>query len=214
MVCVIAMPLISKAQTSFQLGVLPSININKPLPKDWSLNFKSESRQSLFQEKFSYDYLLTDISIGGAKKIGINTTLAIAYLIRIDNNSISNRAIQQLSFVRRFPGFRLSHRIAADQTFKNEENTEIRIRYRLSFEIPLQGQTLDPKEFFLKLNNEYLNAFEDEIYDLEIRFAAFAGYALSAKGKLELGIDYRLDSFIDKGARNRLWISINIYQAI
>jgi hypothetical protein len=211
---IISLPLISKTQTSFQLGALPSLNFNAKLPKDWSLNFKAESRQALYNENFDYDYLRTDISLGGGKKIGINTTLSMAYLMRIDNNSISHRAIQQLSFVRRYTGFRLSHRIAADQTFSKHESTEIRLRYRLSSEIPLQGQSLDPKEFFLKLSNEYLNAFERDDYDLEIRLAAFIGYALSATSKLEIGFDNRLDSFILNGTRNRLWIGINFYQAL
>lgn len=211
---IIFLPLISKTQKSFQLGALPSVNINAKLPKDWYLNFKAESRQALYNENFDYDYLRTDISIGGGKKIGINTTLAGAYLMRIDNNSISHRAIQQLSFVRRYTGFRLSHRISVDQTFSKQESTEIRLRYRLSAEIPLQGQSLDPKEFFLKLSNEYLNAFERDDYDLEIRLAAFIGYALSATSKLEIGFDNRLDSFILNGTRNRLWIGINFYQAL
>jgi hypothetical protein len=215
LLCIILIiPLISNAQSNFQLGILPSVNINAKLPKDWALNFKVESRQGLFNDQFNYDYLLTDISIGGGKKIGINTTLAGAYLIRIDNNSVRHRAIQQLSFVRRYPGLRLSHRISADQTFKDEESTEIRLRYRLSSEIPLQGHSLDPKEFFLKFNNEYLNAFEGNDYDLEIRVAAFVGYALTASGKLEIGPDYRLDSFINHAARNRVWISINFYQSL
>ncbi len=211
---IISLPLISKTQTSFQLGALPSLNFNAKLPKDWSLNFKAESRQALYNENFDYDYLRTDISLGGGKKIGINTTLSMAYLMRIDNNTISHRAIQQLSFVRRYTGFRLSHRIAADQTFSKQESTEIRLRYRLSSEIPLQGQSLDPKEFFLKLSNEYLNAFERDEYDLEIRLAAFIGYALSAANKLEIGLDNRLDSFINNGVRNRMWIGINFYQAL
>jgi hypothetical protein len=199
---------------------LPSLNLNKKLPKDWSVNFKAESGHRLsngnFNSKidFDYDYLLTDLSLIFAKKIGINASVAGGYLIRINNENISNRAIQQISFIKRYPAFRLSHRISADQTFRAESNTEFRFRYRLSSEIPLEGQTLDPKEFFIKTNNEYLNSFHGETYDLEVRIAGFLGYAFSPKSKFEFGLDYRIDSFIENNTRNRIWLGLNFYQSL
>ncbi len=210
----VLLPLIPKAQSSSQVGFLPSLNINKELQKDWSLHFKAESRQGLINGDFNYKYLLTDFSLILATKIGINTTVAGGYLMRINRNQITNRAIQQISFVKRYPGFRLSHRISADQTFQQDDQTEVRLRYRLSSEIPLSGQSLDPGEFFLKMNNEYLNSFQGDEYDLELRFAAFLGYALAYANKLEIGVDYRIDSFIDSNPRNRFWLSLNFYQTI
>lgn len=210
----VLLPLIPKAQSSYQFGLLPSLNINKKLQKDWSLHFKAESRQALINGDFNYEYLLTDLSLIAATKIGINTTIAGGYLMRIDEDQIKNRVIQQISYVKRYPGFRLSHRISADQTFQQDDQTEVRLRYRLSSEIPLSGQSLDPGEFFLKVNNEYLNSFQGDEYDLELRFAAFLGYAPGLANKLEIGVDYRLDSFIDHNPRNRFWISLNFFQTI
>jgi hypothetical protein len=199
------------AQASFELGFLPSLNINKKLPKDWSLNFKTESRQSILKDDFNYDYLLTDISLAASKKISINTSVAAGYLMRIDDKGIRNRTLQQISFVRRYEGFRLSHRFLADQTFEKDEDTEFRFRYRLSSEIPLQGKSLDPNEFFLKFSNEYLSSFQEKNYDLEIRGAAFIGYVISPKNLIEIGIDNRLDSFLEGNTRNRMWIGLNFY---
>jgi hypothetical protein len=202
------------AQSTFESGLLPSLNINKKLPKDWALNFKAESRQSLLKEDFNYDYLLTDISFAASKKVGINTAIAIGYLMRIDNSGIKNRTIQQITYVKRYSDFSLSHRLLADQTFAKDDNTELRFRYRLSSAIPLQGESSDPKEFFVKLSNEYLNSLYDRSYDLEIRGAAFIGYVISPADKLEFGFDYRADSFINGNLRNRLWISLNLYISI
>jgi hypothetical protein len=213
-VLVILLPLLAQAQASHQLGLLPSINLNKKLPKDWSLNFKAESRQSMYRGGFDYEYLLTDVALVAAKKIGINTSAAAGYLMRIDAEGVRHRAIQQISFVKRYAGFRLSHRVSADQTFENGDAPEYRLRYRLSSEVPLQGLSLDPKEFFLKLSNEYLGSMQHDDLDLEIRAAAFIGYAISPKQKLELGLDYRLDSFIHGQARNRYWIGLNFYQSL
>lgn len=207
-------PLPNIAQNSFEFGILPSLNINKKLPKDWSVNFKTESRQSLFKNDFNYDYLLTDLSLAAAKKTGINTTIAIGHLIRVTNVGIINRSIQQISTIKRYYSFRVAHRFSADQTYEKNNYTEFRLRYRASVEIPLNGQSLDPKELFLKLNNEYLNVLYGGEYDLEIRGAGFIGYTLTSTNKLELGLDYRLDSFIKDNPRHRFWIGINIYLSI
>ena len=208
------LPLFSSAQSSNQAGILPSININKKLPKDWSINFKTESRQSLFKEGFNYNYLLTDFSLAGAKKIGINTTVAVGYLLRVTDNGLVNRAIQQVSSVKRYPSFKFGHRFSADQTFEANDDAEFRFRYRASVEIPLNGQSLDPKELFLRLNNEYLNALRSGKYDLEIRGVGLIGYAFTANSKFELGLDVRLDSFLNTKLRNRSWLSLNFYQSI
>jgi len=40
------------------------------------------------------------------------------------------------------------------------------------------------------------------------------GYEFSPSNKLELGLDYRLDSFLNDKTRNRFWIGINFYQRI
>jgi hypothetical protein len=202
------------AQSSYQTGLLPSVNLNKKLPRDWAVNFKAESRQSIYDDELNIAYLLTDLSLSAAKKIGINSTIIAGYLLRAEKEEIKHRAIQQLVFVRRYTGFRLSHRVATDQTFEKDDNTEFRFRYRLSSEIPLAGQSLDPKEFFLKFSNEYLNIISGSDYDLEIRGAAFLGYVFSPSNKFELGIDYRVNSFINSSSRNRIWIGLNFYQSI
>lgn len=214
-ICVISLiPARNYGQSNIEIGFLPSLNINKSLQRDWSLIFKAESRQSLKKGDFDYDYLLTDISLAGSKKAGINTSVAAGYMVRIVDNKIRNRTFQQVTFVERYPRLRISHRLLSDQTFEKDQNTEFRLRYRISSEIPFQGQTPDPKEFFVKLNNEYLNSIQGKIYDLELRGAGFIGYVISTVSKLEIGFDYRIDSFINGNTRNRLWLGLNFYTSI
>jgi len=170
-------PLAHYGQGVHETGLLPSININKKLPSDWSINFKVESRQSIIEQ--SYRYQLTDVSLAGSKKIGINTSIAAGYMMRIEPEGIASRTIQQINFIVRKVDFKLAHRISCDQTLVPGESTEYRFRYRLSSEIPFSGQTLDVKEFFIKVSNEYLNSFLAGAYDLEIRGLGFVGYMLS-----------------------------------
>lgn len=212
--CLMTLTLASMAQSSQQLGLMPSLNINKKLPADRALNFKAESRQSLYNKQFNYKYLLTDLSLIAAQKISINTTLSAGYLIRISDDKPKHRTIQQLSIVKRYPSFRISHRLATDQTYSNAQAPEFRFRYRIASDIPLQGQSLDPGEFFLKVNNEYLNSFQQNQYDLEIRLAAFLGFQINPDYTLELGLENRTDSFIENNTRHRLWISLNFFQSI
>ena len=208
------MPAICFAQSSYQYGIIPSVNLQKNFPKQWKSVFKVESRQSLYKHTLKYDYLLTDISLVVTKRIATNITVGGGYLLRAENDYFYSRAIQQISFGKNYSVLRMAHRIMTDQTFEGEGNTEFRLRYRLSTEIPLQGQSLDIKEFYLKFNNEYLNSWQRNDYDMEIRLVALLGYSLSPVNDLEIGIDYRLDSFISDNSRNRIWLSINYFHLV
>lgn len=207
-------------QSTYEIGLLPSININAKLKSDWALNFKLESRQSFLkadfgdEASFDYQYLLSDLSMIVSKRITPSQTFGVGYLLRLRaNGSVGHRSIQQYSFVRRYELFRLSHRLSADQLFVKEQDTEFRFRYRLSTEIPLSGQTVDIGEFFVKLNNEYLIINNGESTDLEVRVGPYMGYAISNSTKLEAGIDYRINSFISSTTSQRFWLAINLFQS-
>lgn len=158
--------------------------------------------------------MLTDVSLVVTKRIAANITLGGGYLIRAEEDAFKNRAIQQISFSKKYPGFRMAHRIMTDQTFEKNENPEFRLRYRISSEIPLEGQSIDVNEFYLKINNEYLNSWQGNDYDMEIRWVALFVYSISPLNDLEMGIDYRLDTFINGNSRNRIWLSINFFHSL
>lgn len=204
-----------KAQSSYEAGLLPAFNLNKKLKKDWSLNSRLESRQLFLtggsdQERMSqYEYVLTDISMIAAKKVGLDSRIAGGYLMRIENGEIIHRFSQQFTIVKRQFGFRLAHRFLTDQTISPVEKTEFRLRYRLTAEIPLDGKSVDPKEFYLRLNNEYVNSLQDFNYDLEIRLVPLLGYAVDTKNKVEIGLDYRIESFLANTPSQNFWASLN-----
>jgi hypothetical protein len=66
-----------------------------------------------------------------------------------------------------------------------------------------------PREFYLKINNEYLYGWHNSDNDIEIRVVPLIGYNFVDKSKLELGLDYRLNSFLYDNPRNSFWLSIN-----
>lgn len=211
---------VSRAQSSYEVGWLPSLTLNKKLPKDYVLNFKVESRQVFESGVFDtdirdgYNYILTDFTTIVGKKIGINSSLNLGYLFRVENNTIIHRSIQQLIWVNRYEGFKLGHRVATDQTFEPGEAPAYRLRYRAVGELPLSGLEVDTKEFYLKGGVEYLNELQSSNYQGELRLLPFIGYALNPKQKLELGLDYRLGDFIDNAPEHTFWIAMNWYVSL
>ncbi|TNF40002.1 MAG: DUF2490 domain-containing protein [Bacteroidetes bacterium] len=210
------------AQSLYRVGTMPSVNINYGLNKGWALHFKTESRLLFQSGQFGkepirgFDYLLSDISMIASKKTGLNTNLAGGYLVRILEDQAIHRTIQQFSIVRKYNSFRIAHRFSADQSFNLNpigkfefKYVEYRLRYRIAAEFPLNGQSVDAKEFYLKINNEYLYGWQNSNNDIEIRFVPLLGYNFVDKSKLELGLDYRLDSFLHDTTRNSFWLSIN-----
>ena len=89
------------------------------------------------------------------------------------------------------------------------EKPEFRLRYRIASEVALDGQSVDPREFYFKFNNEYLNSWQDYGYDLEIRLVPLLGYNLKSTNKIEMGLDYRVNSFLNNNTRHSFWVNLN-----
>ncbi|HPJ62865.1 DUF2490 domain-containing protein [Lentimicrobium sp.] len=205
------------AQATYRFGIMPSLNLNSALKNNWSLNAKAESRQLLKSGTVNgdavneYRYVLTDLSLIAAKKVGLNSRIAGGYLMRIEDGEISHRFIQHFIIVQKFAAFRLAHRFMSDQTFSESEKPEIRVRYRISSELPLNGESVDPGEFYVKVSNEYINSFQAKDYDLEIRLVPLLGYDITDNFKIETGPDYRLNSFLSSSPRHSYWMTLNIF---
>ena len=197
------------------MGSLPAINLNSDLGNGYRLNFKWESRQIIESvseaDANRVNFVLSDFSAIVSKKVDLRSSIAGGYLIRFEGDAVIHRTIQQFALVRRLTGIRIGHRFASDQTFGKKEDFSFRLRYRLTGEFPLSGQEVDNKEFYLKVNNEYLNAFERNSYDFEIRLVPSMGYLFTDKNKLEAGLDYRIDSFVNGTAVSNLWLAISWY---
>ncbi|MBQ4822735.1 DUF2490 domain-containing protein [Aquimarina sp. MMG016] len=206
------------AQSSFTNGLLPKVVLSNQLSDHTKLINSIESRQLLWDDmldnKFSYDYVLTDLTTIVSHKIGASQSINLGYLFRIEGDEIVHRSIQQFTIVKNLDALRLGHRFVTDQTFSNRKSPSFRLRYRVTLEKPLNGDRVDPNEFYLKFNNEYLGSYQSNKADLEIRIIPFIGYELNAKNKLELGLDYRLSEFFDSASQNRLWLSMNWYYSI
>jgi hypothetical protein len=221
--CVLALIQIipaTHAQSIYQVGVLPSLNFNLKLKNGWSLNTKIESRQRFTigtingEARNQYKYILTDLSFIAAKKVGLNSRLAGGYMMRFAEGELYHRFIQQYVIVHQLTGFRLSHRFSGDETFSEGDAPEFRLRYRISAEIPLNGEAVDPGEFYFKISNEYLNSWQAGEYDLEIRAVPLLGFDFTDNFKSETGLDYRISSFLNGNTKQIFWVALNFFLEI
>jgi len=195
-------------------GILPSLVAKKALTDKLSLNAKWETRHyyrsSSAPSVFDYQFERHELSFSVSRKIMVNSALAGGYILILKENKYISRIAQQFTTVNQYSNFRLAHRISADQTFETE-GIEVRFRYRITPEIPLMGNDLNPKEFYLKVNNEYLHAFQNNLYYLEVRLSPLLGFNLNKKVKLEVGPEYRGGSLNRPIKKHTYFISLNGY---
>ena len=152
------------------LGGIPQLNINKILSEKWRLNLKIESRNKFFefgkefQNLNKFQHINTGYSIIFSKRIGLSNSLAGGLLLRSGDKYFKSRYIQQLTFVNQYTFFRIAQRLLLDQTIRVNKPFEIRFRYRTTFELPINGRSIDNDEWYLKLNNEFVNCYKNKNY--------------------------------------------------
>jgi hypothetical protein len=208
------------SQKNYRAGTIPQSNINFPVAKKFKLNTKLESRQIFFEQEPGHDksnnirYERTDLSVILTRKISADNTIGGGYLVRLEDGKFSHRLIQQFNHVKSYETIRLAHRIVLDETFSSEDPTEIRLRYRLGLERALSGRKIDVREYYLKVNNEYLGIFSSGDPDLEIRASAAVGYNATDDNKVEVGFEYRVNEFNSAVKAQQFWLTIGWFLSV
>lgn len=213
----LGIPFISFSQTSYQFGSLPTIYIDKKLNSKYSIIYKNEYRHEYrhgyFNKKseYNYQFIHLDFSLIGIKKINENLSFGIGYIARVTKDETLNRTLLQLVFKKEYNHIKTSHRLVSDQTFSKIINDKYRLRYRFSSKFPIFKNKELNTEKYIKLNNEYLYSLTNDGYDFEIRILPYLGFIFNENNKLEIGMDYRINSFLHDSPYNRIWIGVNWY---
>ncbi len=181
--------------------VEPAIAVGKSLKGRWSANAKFVFRQQAGQlgkdgfSAFSQTdvielQLFANYNLLGSGRI----TLGYLYGMDepfLDSQEMEHRLMQQFSF--RSGGqfkwvnrFRLEQRITAND-FRN------RFRYRFTFDRPLSGSKLEPREWYFVAGDEFLYTFTGNTGEdhLENRINAGFGYLFENGQKLQFELQYR-----------------------
>lgn len=128
---------------------------------------------------------------------GISTRLKIGggYYYRwseplLSGHRYEHRFLQQIGYVSYVGDRRLVHRFRLEQRIRSS-SYQNRIRYRLSYDFPLQGERLDPGENYIILKNEIMSAFNASSADAENRISAGLGWFFNKSYKFEFNLQYR-----------------------
>ena len=201
----------------FFTGIFPEISFTKKLDQQNKLNFKIENQEILYDSRDletdnpQFTHYRTDLMLIFDHTIRPGISIGLGVFHRFQENEDGNRIIQQLSMLQRLRNLRINHRVRTDQTFTKNDDLEVRLRYRLSVEIPLEGAEVDPSEYYLVLSEEPIFSLKGGEFEIENRTAIALGKLFNSKEKLEWALDYRTDGFIQEGFRTRLWAKISYY---
>lgn len=201
----------------FSTGFFPELSLTKKLKNDQKITFKIEHQDILYtnsgeqRQELQFTHYRTDLMSFYDLKLNPSKSIALGVFHRIQEGANANRIIQQFASVNRLRGLKLAHRLRTDQTFTKGESIEVRLRYRIAAEIPLSGSTLDQGEHYLLLSNEPILSLQEGEFEIENRLIFSLGKLLTSSQKLEWGIDYRTDGFIQEGFRTRLWAKVGYF---
>lgn len=100
------------------------------------------------------------------------------------------RTSQEAGSVSYAANHRIAHRLRAEQRFRSTSYLN-RIRYRIKYNVPLQGEILNPGDRYLIFSNELMSVFNKNDSDAENRFATGLGWFNNQHQKFELTLEYR-----------------------
>lgn len=213
------LPVQIMAQGTVRLfGFFPEFQVGYKATEKLKVIGKIESQHGL-AEKFGgedldagYFHNLTDFQGFLGTKVNPFIDIAGGYQYRVDSRGEnSHRTIQQVSILQLPSTYKIGHRIRFDQTYSPFEKNEYRVRYRVSFEIPIEGKSLEPGEFYLLFSDELIYSYQARTSGLENRVVASLGHLSKTKQKFQAGVDYRTDRFFDPSFRHRTWFKFGWY---
>lgn len=208
------------AQQGLQLQYEPEFSYTWDLSSRWSSNIKAAVQNTFMQtseegatEGYQIDY--TQVQLFATYNLWTSTKLSGGYSFRFNDlldASIGHehRLMEQVAFLTFLEGRRIGHRIRTEQRFR-EEGYINRWRYRVAYDMPLNGRRLDPGEKYLITSNEFLVSFNGIGSDGENRLYIGLGWFINDKRKLETGIQYRLGAIGTDHPENTLWFTTGYY---
>lgn len=188
----------------------PGISYTWKKGEQWAYNIKAESRSKIYDETVDYNFRFYEAEFYITRKFFNENKLTGGYMFRHEDPfegggfAYEHRFMQQFTFISFLRDNRLGHRIRTEQRVKHDE-FENRVRYRLSYDFPLSGQSLNPGEKYLILSNEGLTTFNTEEFSVSNRFYVGLGWYFSSKQKFESGLEGR---YSDIGAENNVLIHV------
>ncbi len=185
-------------------GILPVINQTGRISQKFNYNFFASTTIDVFKSlQNNTNYPAKDLQLYIQPSIiyiaSPNLNFGASYTYQ-RNNPITpdytneHRIWQQLIYSLPLANGRLTNRVRFEERFIQTNNTAphslaTRARYQIGFNMPLQGKTLDEKEFYLNTYNEFyfsLSGTKNTTFSENWSYLG-VGYNMGKMGRLELG---------------------------
>lgn len=181
-----------QAQNKPSIRWEPLVSFTKKIDSRWSYNISLSGRQRFTDYGEGEKNFKTDrwevrgfgtYTLFGSKK------LSLGYMYRSYDPfepeiGWEHRITQQFAFITNFGGYRLGNKFRIEQRIRSSDYLT-RLRYAISNDFPLQGENLDPNEFYLIAGNELVYAFNRIGDELENRFSLGIGRLLKGGQKIQ-----------------------------
>jgi hypothetical protein len=187
-------------KSSDRLGYNAKLSMFNSIP-----DFDNQGAIRYIEPQLSFSYgLSAGTKVGGGYYYRLSTPL-------VDGYQYEHRFLQQVGFISYIGDRRIAHRLRLEQRIRSS-SYQNRLRYRLSYDFPLNGEKLDPGEKYLILKDEMMTAFNKNEADAENRASIGLGWYFDSKQKFELGLQYRIqDIFSDGGIEHLFLLRTSIY---
>ena len=211
--------LLASSQEGTEFTIEKSAAVNYAITPRWNIQggttYRNTLTESLSNEAIAWNSKHIQFSANTAYEVGFYGKLGGGILYRFNSietkdNENEVRLTQQYSYAKRYNGFRIGHRIKLDQRLRTSKNTH-RIRYRISSDFPLNGESLDVGELYAVLSTESIfNTGKKESPAWDQRFTIGLGNQLFKKVKLQLNAQYRFENYLIS-TQNRLFVTTQLY---
>lgn len=184
------------------------------LSKRWSADLRTELRLvhleegEPFQPSWSQLYLQGGLAYDLAGNWKLGATYRLARRGNLDEvPNTENRFAQQVSTSQRLRKYRFRERLLLEQRIFREA-TRHRWRIRLAMDYPLNGERLDPGEWYLNHQTELLSEpFEVDAWaGREHRAYTGAGLLLPKGSRFEVGMEARFAREAGDGGYSQRWV--------
>ncbi|WKV12751.1 DUF2490 domain-containing protein [Marivirga harenae] len=177
--------------------------MTKKIDSRWSYNLSLSGRQRFTNYGEGEKNIKTDrweIKSFGTYTLLGGKKISLGYMYRTvdpfeQESGWEHRITQQFAFITNFGGYRLGNKFRIEQRIRSS-NYLTRLRYAISNDFPLQGESLDPKEFYLISGNELVYAFNRRGTELENRFSLGIGRLIQGGQKIQFSVASRYSDLV------------------
>lgn len=184
------------SQGNFGAYAEPKISVNLDPANRWSFNFGIANRNFIPTED-AEEFEVQQVELGHftSYEVGFYSKLSLGVLYRLRNARADEKRITiQFGSSRKYNLIKVAHRARLEQRWRPDDS--YRTRYQFAVELPLSGDRVDQKEYFVVTSTEALLSFgQGRKPSLEQRLGLSLGRELSRGNKLSLGLEYQLDDY-------------------